>query len=176
MMSYWPRLILTNWEKQFLNLYANPDDNRRGPLRRFYPASLTLTETERLPIDIITISRRSRVFGISVSGDIEHFRIKISDSVGEQYTPDEIYIPHLCPGYTQIQPGLFGGVGQNPSPGGFSDVHILNPNIQLSPAQTLTISGFEVEPFDFGDAGENDYRVDFTFHVWEFPGMPGSPM
>ena len=175
-MSYWPRLVLTDWEKRFLDKYTDPDTNRRGPLRRFYPAELTLDETNRLPTDQIQISRRSRVFGISVAGDIEHFLITLTDSVGEQFTVGAIPIPLLCPGYGQTQVGLFTGVGRQPLVGGINDIHILQPNIVLQPNQTLTIQGFPTEPFNFNGEGQNTYKVDFTFHVWEFPGMPGSPL
>lgn len=177
MMSYWPRCVLTPYEQKFMNKYPNPDDNRRGPLRRFYPGVLRLDVDERLPTFNLNISRRSRVFGFSVAGDIEHFRVNISDSTGEQYTADTVYLPHLVPGYSQSLPGILGGVGPTPTVGGLNDVYIFNPNVMLMPNQTLTFSGFETEaPILFGEGETVAFQVDFVVHVWEFPGMPGSPL
>jgi hypothetical protein len=122
------------------------------------------------------IARRSRVFALSVSGDVNQFRLRIVDSTGEQYTADVMYAQHLFPGLDQGQPGVIGPPEVNPfSPTG-QDVYVINPNIMLAPNQTITIEGFEVVPFDFEQGGANDYRIDFCWHVWEFPGMPGSPL
>lgn len=175
MFNYWPRLVLTDYEKKYIDKYTEPNRNRRGVLRRFYPGSLVLTAEQRLPTFSQNIARRVRVFGITFSGDIEHFRVRIFDVTGEQYLANDMYIPHLVGGYVQTQVGIFGGLGTNPSPGGLTGVCIFNPNIVLAPNQTLSISGLETEPRGFDDTNENDYRVDFTWHVWEFPGMPGSP-
>lgn len=177
MMSYWPRLVLTDYEKRFMQKYADPDDNRRGPLRRMYPGVLRLDADTRLPVQNFNIARRSRVFGISFAGDIEHFRIQITDATGEQYTAVPVYVPHLAPGYAQSLPGVVNGIGPQPLVGGFNDIYIINPNILLQPNQTLTVSGFETEPRGFiPSEGEFDFQIDFTLHVWEFPGMPGSPL
>ncbi len=92
MMSYWPRCVLTPYEQQYMNKYPNPDDNRRGPLRRFYPGVLRLDADQRRPTFNLGISRRTRVFGLSVSGDVEHFRVNIEDSTGEQFTADTVYL------------------------------------------------------------------------------------
>jgi hypothetical protein len=176
MMSYWPRCVLTPWERKFMPKYAEPNDNRRGPLRRMYPGVLRLDAEERLPVDNLNIARRTRVFALSFAGDIEHFRVRVFDSTGEQYTADTVYVPHLIPGYANSQPGVINGLGPQPVSPGFNDVWVINPNIVLAPNQTLTIAGFETEPRGFAQEEQNDYQIDFTWHVWEFPGMPGSPL
>ncbi len=176
MMSYWPRCVLTDYEKRFMNKYPNPNDNRRGPLRRFYPGLLRLDDEQRLPTFNFTISRRSRVFALSFAGDIAHFRVQLQDATGELFTDGPIYLPHLIPGYSQALPGIINGVGPQPLVPGLNDIYVINPNIELAPNQTLTLSGFETEPRDFIAETQNDYQVDFVIHVWEFPGMPGSPL
>jgi hypothetical protein len=72
--------------------------------------------------------------------------------------------------------GIINGIGPNPLVQGYSDVYIINPNITLAPNQTLTIRGYETEPYGFELEAPNDYQVDLTVHVWEYPGMPGSPL
>jgi hypothetical protein len=181
-MSYWPRFKLTPFEAKFLTKYSSPDDNRRGVLRRFYPGKLELNENTRLPTYDFNIARKSRVFGLSMSGDLSNFRITLGDATGEQYLIGPIepallitgpLYNNLSPDFTQIAPTFIPGFSTN--------IHIFEPNISLAPNQTLTIQGFETEPYGFtnpapGEYSNANYRIDFTLHVWEFPGMPGSPL
>jgi hypothetical protein len=189
-MSYWPRFKLTPYEARYVTKYSSPDDNRRGVLRRFYPGFLVLNETTRLPTFAFNIARKSRVFGLSISGDVSKFRINISDATGEQYTVGQINADLLQTGNLAEVPGIniaLSGTGiglpvvAKIIPGFNNDIHIFEPNISLAPNQTLTIQGFETEPYGYGNPDPEtipnaDYRIDFVLHVYEFPGMPGSPL
>ena len=183
-MSYWPRFKLTPYEAKFVTKYSSPDDNRRGVLRRFYPGFLELNETTRLPTFSFNIARKSRVFGFSASGDVSKFLLTITDATGEQYTVGQVNADLLLTGNGLPVPGTsvdFSSVGFSKIMPGFSNnIHIFEPNISLSPNQTLTFEGFETEPYGFNPFDPEipvaSYRMDFVLHVYEFPGMPGSPL
>lgn len=182
-MSYWPRFKLTPYENRFVTKYSDPDDNRRGVMRRFYPGFLVLNETTRLPTFAFNIARKSRVMGFSASGDISKFLLTISDATGEQYTVGQVNAALLLTGNSLRSPGANISLPAIPAmklmPGFSNDIHIFEPNISLAPNQTLTFQGFETEPFGYGvpeGSDPADYRMDFVLHVYEFPGMPGSPL
>jgi hypothetical protein len=182
-MSYWPRFKLTPYEAKYVSKYSSPEDNRRGVLRRFYPGYLELNETSRLPTFSFNIARKSRVLGFSASGDISKFLITITDATGEQYTVGQVNAGLLLTGGSRRIPGI------NASTTDLTyyhilvpfttDIHIFEPNISLAPNQTLTFQGFETEPYGYNRPEETEpanYRIDFVLHVYEFPGMPGSPL
>ena len=168
---YWPTLKLTKEEAVWITKYYDPSKGRRGVLRRMYPGDLSLNSTERQPNFNLQIGRRSRVFGFTFAGDIDRFRIQIITATGEKHTAVPTRIPHLTTGYNMSPQGVY-GVGATPSmalPSLFP--YIADPNIVLEPNETLSINGFQTE-----DRVATDYRIDFVVHVWEFPGMPGSPL
>lgn len=174
---YWPRLKLTNEEKEWTQKYYDPHKRGRGVLRRAYAGSLALTTTQRNPAFTFQIARRARVFGLTISGDVERFLMEIITASGEQHTADPVYIPHLLPGYNRSPQGLLpvNAPLARPEVAGFYEVpYIFDPNIVLLPNQTLNINGLQTEP-QAGDPAIN-FRIDMTLHVWEFPGMPGSPL
>jgi hypothetical protein len=182
-MSYWPRFKLTPYEAKFVTKYSSPDDNRRGVLRRFYPGFLELNETTRLPTFSFNIARKSRVFGFSAAGDISKFLITITDATGEQYTVGQVNAALLLTGGSRRIPGINSDITEisfyHPLAPFTSDIHIFEPNISLAPNQTLTFQGFETEPYGYNlipDTIPANYRMDFVLHVYEFPGMPGSPL
>jgi hypothetical protein len=67
-MSYWPRLVLTDEEKEWCVKYYDPDNPKPFVKRRFYPGFLQLTEQKRNPIQSFNIARRTRVFGLDFAG------------------------------------------------------------------------------------------------------------
>lgn len=179
---YWPRLHLTDEEKRHSQKYYDPNRKGRGVLRRLYPGALVLTQQERAPTFSFQIARRCRVFGWTVSGDIARFKIQISDVTGEQHTSDSVRVTHLVTGYNAAPQGVFplpdAAPHQPPLAAVAAVPYIFEPNIVLSPNQTLNFRGEQTEPrTTVGDPPEGiDYRIDFVLHVWEFPGMPGSPL
>jgi hypothetical protein len=171
---YWPRLILTTEEKEWSHKYSDPTKSGRPVIRRMYPGHLELSSTQRQDVFNFQISRRSRIFGLTLSGDVEYFQLQIQTSSGELHTADPVFVPQLMSGYNQSPLGLWGAPVVNPTrAGGYQVPYIFEPNILLYPNQTVQFRSLEVIPFD-----ENfpDQRLDMVLHVWEFPGMPGSPL
>lgn len=176
-MPYWPRTKLTKEEKQWCRKYDEPQKPGRGVLSRIYAGSLVLSSTQRNPIFPFQISRRSRVYALTICGDVERFKLTIITSSGELHTPQPVRIPHLLPGWNQSPQGLGPAeppIASPPVAGSYEDPYVFDPNIVLLPNQTLNINGQQTEPFD--GAADIDYRIDMALHVLEFPGMPGSPL
>lgn len=186
-MSYWPRCNLSDYERQYTTKYPNPNNNVRGVLRRFYPAKLELTSTQQMPSFQFQTARRSKVFGLTFAGDTEYFGIKLQTATGEQLFSDFMEVSLLTGGYTSGLPGMVAGLLSAINPNlsllmPSVNPLIFNPAIELSPNQVLTVYGKGLTPFNFVPEGypplENPpskYRLDMTLHVWEYPGMPGSP-
>jgi len=181
-MSSWPRCELSNYEKRYLTKYPNPENNVRGVLRRMYPGVLELTNIQQQPSFQFQTARRSKVFGFTFAGDIDMFGLKLQTATGEQLFSDFMPISLLTGGYVSGQPGVT--VGQYPAStppnniirGASIDPFILDPAIELAPNQVLTVYGTRIVPQGFGGFANIDtLRVDMTIHVWEYPGMPGSP-
>lgn len=92
----WPKLQLTDFEKQFVSVYAVHDSGgnvlKPGVLRRSYRLQLAsqAQREKNIPaqklIDQIQISRRARIFAITFSGNTDCFRLKVANSNGTQYT------------------------------------------------------------------------------------------
>lgn len=170
---YWPRLRLTPTEKKYLGKYWDPRTGRRGVLRRMYPGHLVLSNNARLPLFNFQISRRCRVFALTVSGDVDWFRLLIETVSGERHTAEEVYLSGLLTGYTQLPPGLSGAPATSPTNQGlYPTPYVFEPNILLMPNQSLRLQG---SPVTTNTLDQGDRRIDFTLHVWEFPGMPRSP-
>ncbi len=179
-MAYWPRCVLNDYERKYITKYPSSENNVRGVLRRMYPADLELTATARQPSFQFQTARRVKVFGITFAGDIEQFAIKLQTATGEQLFSDFIEVSLLTGGANSGLPGMVAGVLQNTVPNLVSinpsvDPLILNPAIELAPNQVLTVYGAPVTPRGYPSIPAVDYRLDMTIHVWEYPGMPGSP-
>jgi hypothetical protein len=181
----WPRFKITPEENQYSSKYENPKSNKHIVLRRFYPGEINITPTIRQDQETFQISRRTRVFGLTASGDINLIEIQITDITGEQFTTDFIPIMNLLGGSIAdpraMEDFQAPPVGSPPSGGLFTGVtpigpisyapHIFEPCIVLAPNQTLSIQGRAIDPTMTGPL-----HVEMCLHVWEFPGMPGSPV
>ncbi len=180
---YWPRFRLTPQEAQYSSIYEAPNITQKHVLRRIYAGEVALSAVVREDIETFQISRRARVFGITGSGDLNQMEVKIADITGEQYTTD--FVPwSLLLGGSVYDPR--GAAAFNPNfnaaPNGQSTgfvftgyetyiPYIFEPNVVIAPNQTMT---FTVRPAN-PDRAET-LHVSFCIHVWEFPGMPGSPL
>lgn len=177
----WPRFKITPEENQYSTKYEDPATNKHIVLRRFYPGEINITPTIRQDQETFQISRRTRVFGFTASGDLNLIEIQITDITGEQFTTDFIPIMNMLGG-TIADPRSTELFINPPFNGGFSTgfvviptmsyaPHIFEPNIVLAPNQTLSIQGRAIDPTMPGPM-----HVEIVLHVWEFPGMPGSPL
>lgn len=181
-MSTWPRFQLTPDEAKYSSKYEDPRTNKQRVLRRLYTNELNINSTMRRDSVQFQISRRCRVFGLTGAGDIDKFLIEIIDSTGEQYTAGPVHLVNLLAGYN-TDPRSYDGL--NPATLNAIDltytfIHaaadngpfIQEPNIVLAPNQALNLNVSPALPADTTTA----FRVELTLHVWEFPGMPGSPL
>lgn len=175
-MYTWPRMQLTQQEAAFSSKYEDPRSAKQRVLRRLYTNELNISASLRADSVLFQISRRCRVFGITAAGDIPNFLIELVDSTGEQYTAGPIPLSTLLTGWNSA-PLDNGGVNW-PAVNGFAilpvttGLFVQEPNIVLAPNQALTIN---VTPTNPGDL-VTSFRVELTLHVYEFPGMPGSPL
>lgn len=178
----WPRFKLTPEEAVFSVKYEAPGSGKNIVLRRFYSGELNITPTIRQDQETFQISRRSRLFGFTFSGDINLIEIQIQDITGEQYTTDFVPIANLIGGTIADPRQMEVFANAPPLAGGLQTGFVIippmsyapciwEPNIVLAPNQTLSIVGRAIDPTMAGPM-----HVEMSLHVWEFPGMPGSPI
>lgn len=199
-MWAWPDLQLTEYERKFVRIYKNGD--KPGVLRRTYIRTLndTANINQNLPIirlsDQLQISRRSRIFGLTFTGNLDSWRLSIANASGTQYTtktPRTQRDPVVSSMVPSIQNnanslgGLTPPIGVAVSPGIGPNVEvtplwrsqfqlaplIIDPNWLLMPNETLIFTGTPI-PISY-QVGEEEVTqpliLNIAIHVWEFPGM-----
>ncbi len=189
---FWPRFkVAPIEEKHGVKKYYDHERGQRGVLRKMYPTQLSLTQVIRNPQFGFAIARRNRVFAMTASGDINQFKVQIQDSSGETYFAQPITLASILCGYVDIPPPAYGSVTLGAT-GGFPPTvddaantlgwrnpmgepktmapFVFEPSIVLDSNEVLQLSGFPLTEY----AGV-DYRVDITFHVWEFPSWGYGP-
>ncbi len=173
----WPRFQLTPAEAKYSSIYEDPRRTQQRVLRRMYYNEMVISAQQRLDTISFQISRRCRVFGITAAGDVQDFLVELIDTSGEQYTAGPIHLTNLLTGWnpdplaldaplaaTQNTEGTVGAVT--------TGIFIQEPNIVLAPNQTLNVNVTPANP----DEQVITHVVGLTLHVYEFPGMPGSPL
>lgn len=173
----WPSFRLTNSEAKYCNKYYDPRKRGSGVLHRKYGGKLELGPAQQRDLFIFQIARRSRVVGFTVCGDIANFNLVFSDVTGEQYTADPAPVAALVCGYNMLPlSARFNATAPSLGDRNLAGItlmpYIFEPNIVLPPNVTLQISASPTGPA----VEDTIYRIDFTLHVNEFPGMPGSPL
>lgn len=174
----WPRFQLTPEEGVYSEKYPDPNTNKHHVLRRMYYNELNLGPGLRQDSVQFQISRRARVFGITAAGDTWQFLVELIDSSGEQYTAGRVHLTTLLKGWA-ADPADNGGLNVIAPPAVYNlyptvrddGPFIQEPNIVLAPNQSLNLNVYPADEID----QENSFRIGVTFHVYEFPGMPGSP-
>ncbi len=173
---YWPRLRLTPDEAKHVSKYTIAPSARGGGKpgvrRRMYPGTLIISSTVRTPVYQFAVASRTRVFGLTIAGDWNCFLLQVTDTAGEVFQMTPISSAHFGTGPNALP---FGSFGTPPVPGAFPGYTpapcIFDPQILLLPNQSLAISGQAAADHTI----VRDARIDFTLHVWEFPGIDGSP-
>jgi len=159
-MWAWPDLVLTDYERKYVRIYKTTEtENGKkktypGVLRRVYKLVLNnraaVNTNKNLPMEKtsgqVQIARRSRVFALSFSGNIDAWRLQITNASGTTYTtktsrPSPAGTPFanqkLDPMVSAMLPSnLFnaesmGNLATNPYVGGFSPG--IGPDIGLLP-------------------------------------------
>lgn len=176
-MTDWPRFQLTPDEAKYSSKYEDPRTNKQRVLRRLYTQQLTISAALRQDSFQFQISRRSRVFGLTGAGDIDHFLVELIDSTGEQYTAGPVHLTGLLAGWNP-DPLDEGGMSYPvPTPNIIATTRddgpfIQEPSIVLAPNQSLNVNATPADPADL----TSTLVIELSLHVWEFPGMPGSPL
>lgn len=170
----WPSFRLTKTEAKYNIKYNDPRKREKAVLHRKYGGKLELNPTKHRDMFTFQIARRCRVMGFTVAGDITEFLITMSDVSGEQYLATPTPVSGLVCGYNMLPlSGLYNPADENDTHAGTTLMpYIFEPNIVLPPNNTLTITATPTSPSDSDDS----FRIDFVLHVYEFPGMPGSPV
>jgi hypothetical protein len=177
----WPEVDLTDYERKFVRTYKT--ENYPGVLKRVYQAQL-YTAISQEPLftqprfsDQLQISRRSRIFGLLFTGDIDAWELQITNASGTLYTLGDV-INAAPPVVSSMVPGTFynrrANIGAPPNP---NDTQIqmvsypllIEPNWVLLPNETLIFNG-ALTGSAAGDE-QNTYMLSIGIHVWEFPKM-----
>jgi hypothetical protein len=204
-MEFWPSLELTDYEREYVRIYKTKD--KPGVLNRVYKVVLNspAQPTKNLPVEKLSgqiqIARRSRVYGLTFTGNIDRWRMQITNASGTLYTlplprsqrnplvstllASSAYnvdsmggiVPPLVPATASegIGPGLQGNFGIFPF--GFSVQQpfplLIDPNWLLMPNETLIFNGTPVPISVTIDQTTFTPPLVLTvgIHVWEFPGM-----
>lgn len=188
-MFFWPHLELTEYEKRFVAAYSTPAvpasgrnpaiPGKPGVLRRMYKVLLNNTEhpgvTGLEDIHLtggVQISRASRVFALTFSGDINSWRIKMFLASGTEFTPklQGGTYPMVCTLSPAASWNIAATVANAPT---FNETFeqfaymqlpmLVEPNWELDQNETLM--------FDVEAQTENPIILEVGVHVWEFPGM-----
>ena len=196
-MFYWPHLDLTEYEKQFVAAYKVPpteeNPGKPGVMRRTYKCLLNNVINTNVPgfeqvhlVDSVQISRRSRVFALTFSGDVSRWRLNIQNASGEQFTPKAPGVSGAVdPRVSAMVPGTSwnSGAGAMILPlyskllttpddppvitmtqaNGMSLPMLIEPNWQFVPNEALLFTGTALV--------ETAIVLEIGVHVWEFPGM-----
>ncbi len=179
---YWPRLRLTADEATKWTPYSSPKLLQKNVIYRAYAGEVILDMTNKEDTETIQISRRSRVFAMTASGDVFNIEMQIYDSVGEQYTMGWVPVSNMIlgtaadfRGFANFQPafGLPAGVPVGYVFGAASVApHVFEPNIVLDPNQTLSFKARTMNALTAlpADPQTNETSLlSFVVHVWEFP-------
>lgn len=192
-MFFWPHLELTEYEKRFVAAYSTPAvpasgrnpaiPGKPGVLRRMYKVLLNNTEhpgvTGLEDIHLtggVQISRASRVFALTFSGDVHAWRMKMFLASGTEFTPK--LQGGTYPMVSTLSPGASWNIASTDMAGpdnltinavptrqiAWQQMPMLiEPNWELDQNETLM--------FDGEAQSETALVLEIGVHVWEFPGM-----
>lgn len=188
--NVWPELELTAEEAQYNAHYANyngPQDGRPGVLRRTYPIQLSYSnfsgETNKTTVSFIPSGRRTRLFALTFSGDVEWWIINVATQSSERLI-DTTQVSALL-NLSQVAGAQARAVFQDsatslqrPNNGPL----VFDPNYLLIGSQSIIFTGFV--DTDKLTAPNSRSVLNIGIHVWEFPMWgpsgtvpvaPGSP-
>lgn len=177
---YHPKLILTPHELQWNSIYD--DGTKRGVLERHYTGFKQLSTAAKQGTYIFQTSRRTRVWGVTFSGDVYGAKVQISTSTGEKYTVGACHIPsisgHGVTSRLSVTPNI-GAYPQattnaiQPAPAWTLE---FQPNIVLPGSKQLFFDLSLDNPDDTVPAPGTPYLIAINVHVWEFPGFEGAAL
>lgn len=197
-MDFWPTLELTDYERKFVRIYKTAQ--KPGVLNRVYKVTLNspAQPTKNLPVEKLSgqiqISRRSRVYGLTFTGNIERWRLQVTNASGTLYTlntprtqrPPLVTSLIASSSYNAdslggLVPPLTGAISLGIGPAfqtGYLSVQqpfplLIDPNWLLMPNETLIFNGTPVPITLLNDQDVISPPLVLTVavHVWEFPAM-----
>lgn len=202
-MFAWPTLELTDYEREYVRIYKT--GKYPGVLNRRYKITLNSQAAPEKNLPTITLSgqiqiaRRSRVYGLTFSGNTDRWRLGISNASGTQFTnksprgqldpvvtsmvPGNIHnalslgglVPPLTPAATSpgIGPAMQTAGIKFALQGSQPYPLLLDPNWVLLPNETLIFAGtpIPISYLDGEDVINPNLVLTIGVHVWEFPGM-----
>ena len=194
-MFVWPHLELSEYEKRFVSAYGTPGVKadpvkktaevlpKPGVLRRMYKVLLnntihaSVSGLESIHLNgQVQISRASRVFALTFSGDCHAWRLKISTASGTEFTPR--LTGGTYPMVSTLSPGASWNItATNMAQPGNLTINavptrqiawqqmpfLIDPNWELDPNESLLFEGTAMS--------ETALILEIGVHVWEFPGM-----
>ena len=181
-MNQWPEIDLSPFEREHVRVYSTP--SKPGVLPRVYQANLTSVAQVDSGFlnaqfqDAVQISRRSRVYGFSFSGDLGSWELRISDASGTEYTNVDP-ITQRYPLASALAPSMpynaDANIGEPPAATNEQQQMIgfpliWEPNIVLVPNQTLLFGGRLTATLE-ALAQVPTRFLSITVFVWEFPDM-----
>jgi hypothetical protein len=196
-MFAWPTLELTEYELKHVRYYKQPkldangnitNETWPGVLKRVYTAELFNIPNTDIPKfangpvfeNRVLIARRSRVFGITFTGDVSAWYLEIETASGEKYTNAPCLVSSMCAGSNYNansnigSPALGGAVALAGIELVFQQDEnfgiMIEPNYQLLPNEALIFRGTPAAAIDALE--ETPFiQLSIGVHVWEFPGM-----
>lgn len=180
-MFAWPEVDLTDYERKFVRTYKT--EKYPGVLKRVYQAQIytginqePLYTTPRFS-DQIQISRRSRVFCLLFTGDIDAWELQITNASGTLYTLSDI-VNAAPPVVSSMIPGTYynrrSQLGAPPAAANTqlqqtSYPLLIEPNWVLLPNETLIFNGALTGSAEGSE--DETFLLTIGVHVWEFPKM-----
>lgn len=192
-MFYWPHLELTDYEKRFVAAYSTPAvpatksspaiPGKPGVLRRLYKVILNNTAHAGVPgyEDIhltggVQISRASRVFGLTFSGDVHAWRLKMFLASGTEFTPK--LSGGVYPMVSTLSPGASWNLAATTmdQPDNLTINAVATRQIAMQQAPMIIEPNWELDQnetlmFDGEAQSVSALILEIGVHVWEFPGM-----
>jgi len=204
-MWFWPSLQLTDYEKQYVAMYKTKD--KPGVLRRVYQVQLAsqAVPDSNIPAVVTTtkiqIARRSRVFAMTFTGNLDGWRLSVRNTNGTLYT-NRTPRTNKAPIVTSLISGSYhnaASLGGAPLP--LTEVPIetqsiglainlattqssmqmvanfpwqIEPNWVCQPNETIIFEGEDISP-EYSVPGEGIIKIpqvlNISFFAWEFPKM-----
>src|SRR5882672_1225969 len=109
-MFAWPSLELTEYERKFVRIYRTKD--KPGVLNRRYKITLNSIALPDQNLPQVTLSgniqiaRRSRIYALTFVGNMDRWRLNISNASGTQYT-NKSPRGQLDPIVSSMVPGMY---------------------------------------------------------------------
>jgi len=188
MNQYWPRLELTDEEREWCRSYDGEytvKDASGNPVQKTFPGvyrrtyvqqlrSTTFTnETNKFQDNYSPSGRRTRIFAFTFSGFVAGWQIKMFSTSGEQWVQDFTTVTALVNSAPRAGSGMSLEIAPTTPELTLMQQGVImyrrDPNILLEGTQELVFQGQTlIAPFETNGR----FVLNIATHVWEFPDMP----